>query len=109
MAVTIAVDYGVLREAERGWGIAADDLDGAVSRLALVSGAGLSPLVAAEVDAFAQRWWRETMAIAAVASLGRAAFAQVGADYRVTDRHQAERIRSLMPWGERHDAIRDAG
>lgn len=108
MAVTIAVDYAVLRDAERGWGVAAGDLDGAVSRLALVCGAGLAPLVAAEVDAFVLRWWQETLSIAAFASSGRAAFAQVGADYRITDRHQAERVRSLMPWVERHDAIRNA-
>ncbi|WP_460786389.1 hypothetical protein [Nocardioides maradonensis] len=106
--MTIAVDYGVLRETERGWGVAAGDLDGAVSRLALVSGAGMSPLVAAEVDAFVLRWWEETTAIAALASSARASFAQVGADYRITDRLQAERVRSLLPWGERHDAIRAA-
>lgn len=105
MAVRIEVDYHVLRTAENGWEVAAEDLSSAADRLALVSGAGLPPQVGAEVDAFAQRWLDEVRAVAGLATGARVAFGLVGADYRITDRGLAEHIRSLLPWGQRHDAI----
>lgn len=106
MAVTIDVDYRVLEGVATEWGVATDDLAGAADRLRLVSGAGLSPLVCAEVDAFARRWQQEIHALAELARSGRAALELAGGDYRITDRHLAEEIRSLMPWGQRHDRIR---
>ncbi|GAB4012873.1 hypothetical protein [Nocardioides ultimimeridianus] len=108
MAVRIEVDYSVLRDAEHGWGVVGDDLDGAVARMGLISGAGLPAPVRAEVDDFVHRWHREVGAIASSARSARMAFGLVGGDYRITDRHLAEQIRSLMPWGQRHDAIRQA-
>ena len=78
-----------------------------ISRL-MATTAGLAPPVAAEVERFVHAWHAEVRRLATVAQESHDAFVYVRGTYEITDLRQAERIRSLLPWAERHDAIRKA-
>lgn len=105
MAVRIVVDYAVLDRAKAAWRTQAERLDAATRRIAHVTGGSLAPAVAAEVRRLADTWHSELGRLASIAQDDADAFVDVKAGYLVTDRAQAERIRSLLPWGQRHDPI----
>lgn len=106
MAVTIDVDYAVLDRAKASWDVAADGLEAASLRLGKVTGCGLSGPVAAEVCRFARRWHTEVRALATQAEGNADAFVYTKGTYEISDLAQAQRIRGLLPWAERDDAIR---
>ena len=106
MAAVIDVDYAVLDRARAAWDVQADTLEGSGLRLGKVTGRGLAPTVAAEVRRFADTWHTEVRSLATLAQDNHDAFVYVNGTYEVSDLRQAETIRSLLPWGQRHDAIR---
>jgi len=104
----IEVSYDEVDRAKQAWSTQAETLTGATLRIAKVNGGGLSARVAAEVRRFGRRWHTEIDSLATLAQDNADAFVFVKGTYEVSDLQQAERIRSLLPWADRHDPIRTA-
>jgi hypothetical protein len=103
MAVTIDVPYEVLEAAKGEWDSAADRLDGSFRRLLRASTGSLSPAVTAAVETSRQRWADELKSCGQQAQGYSDAFYDTGTDFLITDRAEAELIRSVLPWAY-HDA-----
>ncbi|MFC5728848.1 MULTISPECIES: hypothetical protein [Nocardioides] len=108
MGVTLDVPAHVLQHFKGEWDAAADKLDGAWRRLAKASTDGFAREVVSAVEQFQDAWVEEIKRIAGVAQGNSDAFVLAGDDFAITDRGEAERLRSLLSWGYHDAKIRES-